>query len=555
MSKIKLYYVVFGLSVAFFISLFSGYYYVKKEVHSQIANNRKLISKNVENLVSIWFEKRVIAIEDAVKYLQTNDIYLKETKLQLFIKNFLNENRYFDVAQVLIPNLYFYANNIKEIDYTNKNSSHKHKFEDLNITDTKWFSETKNSLKTTINQIKIHGFLHEKTMNICTPIKNNKNGSFEGVFCGVFKVASLFNKIEQLNTFKNIKSFICDHEGNILTNLNIKNLKVDIQTCLENKQSYLYKENNILITITKLENFDWYIGTVVDLEEISKISNKKIFNHFLNILIIFVIIVTIIVLLHKLIIQKNELKNRQYEKILIHDSKMREIGKQVSMLNHQIIMPINSISLVVSNSLDMLEKKTITHAMLQENLKLCQKSTKMLNKTIDVFRNFYSQSENLSKFLLEDSFASFLDIIKIEANKKSIEINLHVKDEIWVYQRENFILQILMVLLQNSQTAICGTQNKTIAIEVKKERELIHVDVIDFGSGIDQKIRYAIFNEITSSKKSKGFGMGLYVSKKIAIEKIGGNLELIHLKNPTIFRLSFKQNLKDTDESIIPTTT
>lgn len=545
MKNLKLYYVAFGLCLAFLISLFNGYYYIKNEVHLQITNNKEQISRNVESLVSIWLSKRIIAIEDSVKYLEKNNIYLDENKTRKFIKNFLDKNKYFDAAQILIPNLYFYVNDIKEIDYTKKQAD-LHRYENLKITEIAWYRQTKQSLKTTINQIH-HGLLHEQTMNICTPVKNDLD-IFQGVFCGIFKISSLFEKITELNTFKNIQSFISDENGQVLTKLNNKNIKFAIETCITNKQNFMDKENNVLITVSKLEDFSWYIGTIVNLKEISKISNRKIFNHFLYIFMFFLVLFIIIILIHKIIIQKIELKNKQYEQILAHNIKMKEIGQQVSMLNHQIIMPINSISLIVSNSIDKLCKNEISKEMIMENLKLCQKSTKMLNQTISVFRNFYSQNENISKFSLKSSINAFLDIIKIEASRKNINISLNLDEDIFLFQRENFILQILMVLIQNSKTAVANSNNKTIFLNIKKSNNYILLDVVDYGIGVDFKNQKSIFNIAKSSKTSKGFGMGLYLSKKIAIEKIYGNLELKNAKNPTIFRLSILQNLKEKDE-------
>nr|WP_228026648.1 hypothetical protein [Campylobacter sp. RM12916] len=56
-------------------------------------------------------------------------------------------------------------------------------------------------------------------------------------------------------------------------------------------------------------------------------------------------------------------------------------------------------------------------------------------------------------------------------------------------------------------------------------------------------MRDKIFSMPKTTKKS-GNGIGLYFGKKLANEKIGGDLKLVSDANPTVFELSFDINLK-----------
>jgi len=52
-----------------------------------------------------------------------------------------------------------------------------------------------------------------------------------------------------------------------------------------------------------------------------------------------------------------------------------------------------------------------------------------------------------------------------------------------------------------------------------------------------------IFTWLNTTKK-QGNGIGLYFAKKLAREKLNGDITLAHNLKPTIFELSFDKNLK-----------
>ena len=53
-----------------------------------------------------------------------------------------------------------------------------------------------------------------------------------------------------------------------------------------------------------------------------------------------------------------------------------------------------------------------------------------------------------------------------------------------------------------------------------------------------------IFTWLNTTKK-QGNGIGLYFAKKLAQEKLNGDVRLVNNAKPTVFELSFDINLKD----------
>ena len=56
--------------------------------------------------------------------------------------------------------------------------------------------------------------------------------------------------------------------------------------------------------------------------------------------------------------------------------------------------------------------------------------------------------------------------------------------------------------------------------------------------GIAKEMKKRLFSEIKSSAKKLGSGMGLFFSKRLAKERLHGDLTLVNDKMPTIFKLT-----------------
>lgn len=541
-----IYQLVIALFFVFIFIFINGYSRIKEEMFLQLRTNRQITATNIENIISLWLSERVISIENATKYIEKNDIYSNEQEVENFIANFLEENRYFDTAQIVLPDLYLYVNNKKIHDYRTGKPS----FEEIKKVDpveTSWYKETKDTLKITMGFIQSHGILCEKTMNICTPVKSNADKKFQGVFCGILKFSSLFDKIVSLDVPKNLEAFLVDENGKVLMELEDTNLKNKIEADFNRlKQSVRVHYGNKAVYLTKIEKFNWYIGTAVNLEEALKKTNSKIILHFASVFGIFIVFFIFAGLVHKFLTKKLESKNQEFERLLVHRSKMSEIGGLISGINHQIVFPLNTISLIITNTLDLLKKNEIDKETMEQNLELCVESVEHLNSTIDSFKNFYKMDESVSEFTLSKCVNTVLHISHSVLAKHHIEIKFIQEKEIVLHQIENFIQQILLVLIQNAKNALIEQADlrlKVIEVRAYERDDMVQIDVVDNGMGVLEKNANSIFMEAKVSKTSSGFGLGLHLSKKIAQERLEGDLVLSHLKNPTIFFLIIKKDI------------
>lgn len=536
--------------ILFSLVIANNFYFVKNKLETLADSNRIIIQNDIEYTIQKWLEEKINNLESSEKHISKRALSGDYNEIETFLNNFENNNLYFDMVQAYIYKYYFYVNSKIEYDFI-KGLTPEFTIENMQIQSFPWFSNTKKSLKTTMTIMEKHLMLKEKTINLCTPII--RDGEKKGILCGIIKVSDILNELKMLRFPKDAYFFISDKNGNILTEL-ASDKKEIISTCFDvystdelSKGYHESKIDNDIVTIKKLKNFDWYIGVGIDTKTINdQILNKFTFNAII-LFILFLFLLIIINSTHDFLRRRVEKENREYELMLAHKSRIGEIGELISGINHQLYQPINALSLLISSSLSLQKQKKLDEETLNENLIMCQKATSLMSNTIKVFRNFYRINDSISSFSLEKCINGILQVMHIEMSKNNINIEVKiVKSKKNIYSIENLIQQILLVLIQNAKEALLNTkkcENKII-IEVNTENEFTYIDVIDDAGGVSPKNQASLFTNMKSSTKDLGSGIGLYFAKRLATEKLAGDLTLHSSSAPTIFRLKFLSQLK-----------
>ncbi|WP_170000440.1 cache domain-containing protein [Campylobacter sp. RM9328] len=540
-SNINIYMVIIIASV-FVVLLGVNTYESAKDRLIELSNKNKItISENILDTFGFWFDERINAVNRASNFIEHSNILKSDSQTASFLKNFYENSPEFDVVQLLTEKGDIWVNGEKIP--PNDNIAPR--------SGLIWYVETKNVQGPTVNFMHKHRSLNQGTLNFCVP--NYMDGEFAAVLCGVVKVESIFEKIKNFKLPPDSYSFIVTHSGEILTPMSDQKLKKDIEESfkelfLTNIDKKTLNLGSNFIAISEIKYLNWFVGAGSDnSKETSKLIGD-IGKNSVALLFGFIALALIANLLHNLMYAKINKRKKEYEIILAHKAKMSEAGELISGINHQFIQPVNSLNLMISTLLmleyeDKLDKKT-----LKDMLVSGEKSVMLLNDTIKIFRNFYNTNESLSEFSVKQSIKNLLTLMHTELSRANVSVNLNEFEDKKVTQIENIIQQILLILLHNAKDALTDkfkddVASRRISIDVKFDDERCYIDVSEFGGGVSDELAKAIFAEPRTTKKH-GSGIGLYFAKKLANEKIGGDLTLLNKAMPTVFELSFEMNLK-----------
>ena len=360
------------------------------------------------------------------------------------------------------------------------------------------------------------------------------------------------SKIKYLD--KKIISVI-DYDGILLTSRNKKNQKTYKQLLniakSKNHQgfiSYVNNKDEYEEKITFVKGFDHWQWAIyasfhkdslkkeldLRLETLEK-EDKETIKSFLLLGAVLTIIMLaisfyVIKLLEKSFYEYREKileeaqKNRQKDTILAQQSKMAAMGEMIGNIAHQWRQPLSVISTAVTGLKFEKEMDILKDENFYRGMDSIHNSVMHLSKTIDDFRNFFKPNKDKINFNLKDVVEKTLKLLSSQFDINNIYFIKNCEN-IKIHGAENELVQVLINIINNSKDALKNTDNKRlIFIDVFKQDNKVILLIKDTAGGINKSIINKVFEPYFTTKKDKGTGIGLYMSKQIIVDSLNGEI-------------------------------
>lgn len=233
---------------------------------------------------------------------------------------------------------------------------------------------------------------------------------------------------------------------------------------------------------------------------------------------------------------KSELQKKieninEKQQILIQNSKMASMGEMIANIAHQWRQPLNSLSAL--HTVLMMDYEDNGKLTEDEIAQFKEESSQYIHKmssTIDDFRNFFSPTKEKELFIVSDAIKESIKFVKDSYSDRKVALIDRTQDgDTQLCSYKNELMQVIMILLNNSRDAVVVNkiENPQVIVELIHKDEKIEIRITDNGGGINNDIMDRIFEPYFTTKfKSDGTGVGLYMSKMIVEDSIGGELVL-----------------------------
>ena len=255
------------------------------------------------------------------------------------------------------------------------------------------------------------------------------------------------------------------------------------------------------------------------------------------------------------IIDITELKRK--DNLLFQQSKMASMGEMIGNIAHQWRQPLSIISTCASGVKFEKEFAVLSDERLNESMDMIVTNAQYLSRTIDDFRNFFKSDKKIERFVVSEVIAKSLDLLHSSLKTHEIEvINKCVGNKYELEGYSNEFIQVLINIINNSKDAFISNniENRHIEIEEIDEKNIYKLNIKDNAGGIPSNIKDKIFDPyFTTKHKSKGTGIGLYMSHQIIVDHMHGDLLVknIEIKSPSgtsfgsLFCMEFKKEIED----------
>ena len=199
-----------------------------------------------------------------------------------------------------------------------------------------------------------------------------------------------------------------------------------------------------------------------------------------------------------------------------------EQNRFITDASHELNTPLTSLK--TSIEVNLRDKNFNTgkaKEVLESNLEDVN-NLQFLSAELIKLTQYQDQNNNLQfeKFHLADVIQEAVEKVKSQAKKKNISISLDTP-KVYLTGEKRSLTELFIILLDN---AIKYSPNKTaVTVAVKKIDSKVQIFVKDNGIGIEKKDIPYIFDRFyradksRTKQKTKGYGLGLSIAKRIVI--------------------------------------
>ncbi len=222
-------------------------------------------------------------------------------------------------------------------------------------------------------------------------------------------------------------------------------------------------------------------------------------------------------------------KSRQKDSILIHNSKLAQMGEMMSMITHQWRQPLSAISAASTGLQVKIELDKYDEKLFLNSLEKIEEYVHHLSDTINDFTKFFKPSKRKEDTTLEKLITKALFIISSSFVKNSIAVETNYQQDITLTTYSNEVIQVLINILKNAEVILLKREikNPKIVINTYEKDSKKYIEIIDNGGGIDEDIIDKIFDSYFTTKDSdNSTGLGLYMSRFIIEDSCNGTLSV-----------------------------
>jgi len=234
-------------------------------------------------------------------------------------------------------------------------------------------------------------------------------------------------------------------------------------------------------------------------------------------------------------------ENREKDKLMFQQSKLASMGEMIGNIAHQWRQPLNSISIIIQDYESAYEFGEIDIEYLEKNRVDSMEQINYMSKTIDDFRNFFSNREKKESFKLQSAVDNSVGIIGASLSNSGIELILQLDADGDINSGiKSQYMQVVINILKNAQDILIEKKiaNPKIVVKTYTEHNKYIVSIRDNAGGVPKRVKDKIFEPyFTTKHQSSGTGIGLYMSKIIIENNFGGQLSVINESGGANFKI------------------
>ena len=233
-------------------------------------------------------------------------------------------------------------------------------------------------------------------------------------------------------------------------------------------------------------------------------------------------------------------RSKQKDHLMAQQGKLASMGEMIGNIAHQWRQPLNALGLLLQKQQIFFDRGLLTSEKLKESI---DKGTLLINKmssTIDDFRDFFKPNKEKTDFDVQEVIEHTLELLGAALYNQNISLILDVKENVSIHGYRNEFSQVILNLLNNAKDVLIENSIPQAEITISSwvDENKVTICVGDNGGGISEGVIGHVFEPyFTTKEEGKGTGIGLYMSKMIIEDNMGGVLSVANDGRGAVFSI------------------
>jgi len=233
--------------------------------------------------------------------------------------------------------------------------------------------------------------------------------------------------------------------------------------------------------------------------------------------------------------------NRRKDALLVQQSRLAAMGEMIGNIAHQWRQPLNALGLLVANLLLDAGDGSLKGEEAAYYNKQFRDILAGMSRTIDDFRNFFKPDKELQTFSMDAPAREALSLVEASFAQHGIRIETELASAPLVRGYRGEFSQVILNLLVNARDAVSreGRRGGLIVVRCRTAGSDALMEVEDDGGGVPPQAAPHVFDPYyTTKSQDKGTGLGLYMSKRIIEDHMGGRITFVNSDGGAVFTVS-----------------
>ncbi len=237
-------------------------------------------------------------------------------------------------------------------------------------------------------------------------------------------------------------------------------------------------------------------------------------------------------------------KNRQQQLLMLHQSRLAQMGEMISMIAHQWRQPLNTLSVLNQTVILKYERDKLDSNVINYFNENANKQIQQMSKTIDDFRDFFKPEKERVDYCINDVIVNSIDMLNVGFGQYNLVVQYENSQKIYSNGFPNELGQALVNIINNAKDALVENEivDKVLVVDLEEDDDRAIITVKDNAGGIPDNIMDKIFDPYFSTKAEKnGTGLGLYMTKLIIEDHLDGKISVENSVGGAEFNIVLKK--------------